>query len=79
MKTIISKCVELLRNAPGWLRAALIALILLCLGGFSWLYVSCGSLSLKELDWKHNEAPSGPVDIVPVQPLPPVNPDPSGS
>lgn len=79
MKNIITKCIELLRKAPTWLRVTLIALILLAIGGFSWLYVSCGTLSLHDFEWRHNEAPPGPVETVPVQSLPPVNPDLSGS
>lgn len=66
MHNIISKLVELLKKAPTWLRIVLIILILAVIGGFSWLYVSCGSLNLKDLQWQYGEGSTPPVSGTPL-------------
>lgn len=53
MKNIIELVKSLLHKAPKWLRVTLVSLIFLVLTGLGYLYVSCGSLSLEKLDWKH--------------------------
>ena len=66
MQNIIKKAIELLKKAPKWLRIILIVLILAVLGGFSWLYVSCGSLNLKDLQWQYGEGSVPPVSGTPL-------------
>lgn len=66
MSNIFSKLVELLKKAPIWLRITLIVLIMLLIGGFSWLYVSCGSLNLKDLHWQYGEGSHPPVSGTPL-------------
>lgn len=53
MNKIIELVKSLLHKAPKWLRVTLVSLIFLVLTGLGYLYVSCGSLSLEKLDWKH--------------------------
>ena len=66
MNNIFSKLVDLLKKAPTWLRIVLIVLILAVVGGFSWLYVSCGSLNLKDLQWQYGEGSTPPVSGTPL-------------
>ena len=61
MQNIIKKSIELLKKAPKWLRFILIGLIVSVFGGFGWLYVSCGSLNLKDLHWQYGEGSRPPV------------------
>ena len=66
MQNILSKLVALLKKAPTWLRIVLIILILAVVGGFSWLYVSCGSLNLKDLQWQYGEGGAPPISGTPL-------------
>lgn len=61
MQGIIEKLIELLRKAPKWLKAIIIALLAILIGSFSWLYVSCGSLNLKDLRWQYGKDSVLPV------------------
>lgn len=53
MNKIIEFLKSLLKKAPKWLRVTLVTLICAILSALGYLYVSCGSLSLEKLDWKH--------------------------
>lgn len=66
MKELVLKLVNLLKKAPVWLRITLISLILLVIGGFSWLFISCGSLNLKDLKWQYGEGSVPPVSGTPL-------------
>lgn len=66
MQNILSKLIDLLKKAPSWLRIILIVLILAVVGCFSWLYVSCGSLNLKDLQWQYGEGSAPPVSGTPL-------------
>ena len=66
MENLVKKIVELLKKAPKWLRIVIIVLIISVLGCFSWLYVSCGSLNLKDLQWQYGEGSVPPVSGTPL-------------
>ncbi len=71
MKNFISFIVDLLKKAPKWMKIMLITMLMLVLGCLSFVYVSCGSLNLKDLQWQYGEGSlpptSGtPLDIIPV-------------
>ncbi len=71
MKNIVSFLVELVKKAPKWMKITLITLLMLVFGILSFVYVSCGSLNLKDLQWQYGEGSlpphSGtPLDILPV-------------
>ncbi len=53
MNKIIELVKSLLKKAPNWLRVTLITLFCILISALGFLYVSCGSLSLEKLDWKH--------------------------
>ncbi len=57
MNKIIEFLVGLLKKSPKWLRITLIILLCIVLGLLGFVYVSCGSLSLKDLDWKYKDVP----------------------
>lgn len=57
MKNIIEFIVGLIKKAPVWLRVTFITLLCIILGLLGFLYVSCGSLSLKDLDWRYKDVP----------------------
>ena len=66
MQNILKKIIELLKGAPKWLRIVIIFLVVSVLGCFSWLYVSCGSLDLKDLHWQYGEGSVPPVSGTPL-------------
>lgn len=66
MQNILKKLIELLKGAPKWLRIVTISLIVAVLGCFSWLYVSCGSLNLKDLHWQYGEGSAPPISGTPL-------------
>lgn len=66
MQNVLKKAIELLKKAPQWLRITLIVLILAVLGGFSWLFISCGSLNLKDLQWQYGEGSLPPISGTPL-------------
>ncbi len=53
MNKIIELVRSLLAKAPKWLKISVLTLFCALLSIFGYLYVSCGSLSLEKLDWKH--------------------------
>lgn len=66
MDNFIKKIVELLKKAPKWLRIVIISLIVAVLGCFSWLYVSCGTLDLKDVHWQYGEGSVPPISGTPL-------------
>lgn len=57
MSKIIDVIIGLVKKAPVWLRVTFITLVCIVLGILGFMYVSCGSLSLKDLDWKYKDVP----------------------
>lgn len=57
MSKIIEFILGLIKKAPVWLRVTFITLVCIILGLLGFLYVSCGSLSVKDLDWKYKDIP----------------------
>lgn len=57
MKNIIEFIVGLIKKAPVWLRVTFITLLCIILGILGFLHVSCGSLSVKDLNWKYKDVP----------------------
>ncbi len=53
MNKIIELVKSLFKKAPKWLRVTLTTLFCIIISTLGYLYVSCGSLSLEKLDWKH--------------------------
>ncbi len=70
MKNFLSFFVELIKKAPKWTKITFVTMLAILFGIFSFIYVSCGSLDVKDFRWQYGEGSMPPTSGTPLDIIP---------